>query len=337
MLNGFIDDCYSGSNKLKLDESKPLYIIELGAGLGKFSFHFFNALIELERETKFPLRNIVYVMTDFTDSNFKAWQSHPSLKQFFETGQLDAAIFNAVEDNSITLHRSKVVLSAGSVDNPVVVIANYLFDTLYHDVFHIEDGELKEGLISTGSTADESADPLNPDIIDRLDNRYKYVATSPSYYSGEEGDTGHLEWVLRWYLTYFSYYQTQGSPQSLAQAIDATVLLPLGAIRALTRLTALSNKRALILSGDKGHADLLSFQGQTDVDIAVHGSFSLMVNYHALSLWFASQGGYSFLDPHENSDLLVNAFVLSGPPEPRALATSSHLRPCADADCELQR
>ena len=39
MLQGFIRDTVSKDSKIKLDETKPLYIIEFGAGPGKFTFH----------------------------------------------------------------------------------------------------------------------------------------------------------------------------------------------------------------------------------------------------------------------------------------------------------
>lgn len=85
----------------------------------------------------FPVGKIVYVMTDFTDANVTFWKDHPQLKQYFESGQMDSAIFDAVNDTSITLTHSGVVLSAGSTVNPVCIVANYLFDTLCHDVFQV--------------------------------------------------------------------------------------------------------------------------------------------------------------------------------------------------------
>ena len=39
LLQGFIRDTVRKDSKIKLDESKPLYIIEFGAGPGKFTFH----------------------------------------------------------------------------------------------------------------------------------------------------------------------------------------------------------------------------------------------------------------------------------------------------------
>jgi hypothetical protein len=85
----------------------------------------------------FPMAKIVYVMTDFTESNFKFWADHPALKPFVDSGQLDMAIFDAVNDTTIKLSRSGVELTPGSVVNPICIVANYLFDTLCHDVFQV--------------------------------------------------------------------------------------------------------------------------------------------------------------------------------------------------------
>ena len=92
---------------LPLDPTEPLYIVELGAGSGKFSFYMLQALNEMQEVCDFPLSKIVYVMTDFTESNFKFWKDHPGLAPFIESGQLDIAIFDAVNDTSITLHHSR--------------------------------------------------------------------------------------------------------------------------------------------------------------------------------------------------------------------------------------
>ena len=75
---------------LSVDITEPLYIIELGAGSGKFSYFILKALEELQDVCPFPFRRMVYVMTDFTTNNFKFWQDHPSLQRFFEMGVLDA-------------------------------------------------------------------------------------------------------------------------------------------------------------------------------------------------------------------------------------------------------
>jgi hypothetical protein len=175
-----------------------------------------------------------------------------------------------------------------------------LFDTLYHDIFQVDGGELKEGLISVGSKRAEELDPLDPEIIQRMDNHFKYNTISPSsYYSAEEGDEEHFKRILKWYQDYFK--NTAGG---------ASLLLPVGAMRALRRLGALSSNKALVISGDKGNNHPEQFTGLMDPHIALHGSFSLMVNYHAIGAWFTSKGGFALHNPQEEASLKVSCFVL---------------------------
>jgi hypothetical protein len=80
VLHGFIRDCMKPDSQMQLDIDEPLYIIELGAGSGKFSFFMLKALDELKEICDFPMQKIVYIMTDFTENNFNFWRDHPSLK-----------------------------------------------------------------------------------------------------------------------------------------------------------------------------------------------------------------------------------------------------------------
>jgi tetratricopeptide (TPR) repeat protein len=285
---------------MKLDPTEPLYIVELGAGSGKFSFFMLKALEEMQETCDFPLNKIVFVMTDFTEKNFDFWKNHTALKKYFESGQLDAAVFDAVEDREITLRYSKKVLGPNTCKNPLVVVANYLFDTLYHDIFQIDQGKLREGLISVGSKHSEEPDPLEPEIIQRLDNHYRYNDIEADYYSSEEGDEKPIRRVLKWYHEYFKN-----------SAKGASILLPIGALRALRRLSFISNGRALVISGDKGNNTPDQFAGLMDPHIAVHGSFSLMVNYHAIGSWFTNKGGFTLHNPQEEASLKVSTFILA--------------------------
>ena len=277
------------------------------------------------RETlEFPVDKICYVMTDFTESNFAWWSEHPQLKPYFDSGQLDSAIFDAVVDSTITLSHSGVVLSPDSVINPICIVANYLFDTLCHDIFQVVPvpegqsgtGMLKEGLVSVGSKRSEEADPLSPDIIKRLDNHFRYDEVGDDYYNNEDGDEVHFERILHWYRDYFGCAATtEGSTGASPASSDrsgASILIPIGALRALRRLTRFSSGRCLVVSGDKGNNNPEQFRGLMDPHIAVHGSFSVMVNYHAIGAYFTSRGGFALHNPQEEASLKVSTFVLTG-------------------------
>ena len=69
-MHGYLKDCIrastsstSNNDTSKLDYNKPLYIIELGTGSGKFSYFMLKALDELQDDCDFPFNKIVYVMT----------------------------------------------------------------------------------------------------------------------------------------------------------------------------------------------------------------------------------------------------------------------------------
>ena len=220
------------------------------------------------------------------------------LQKYFDSGNLEAGIFDAVNDDCIKL-RSGKVLKANTLANPVCIMANYLFDTLYHDIFQVRDGTLCEGLVSTGSTKESEPDPLDPEIIKRLSNEYKYVPISTDYYNNEDGDEKHFQRILKWYLDYFGPMSEGGS-----------ILVPIGALRALRRLSRFANGRGIVISGDKGNNNPEQFIGIMDPHIAVHGSFSLMVNYHAVGMWFTSKGGFALHNPQEEASLKVSCFVL---------------------------
>ena len=196
------------------------------------------------------------------------------------------------------------------------MVANYLFDTLYHDIFQVEEGELKEGLVSTGSKNKEEPDPLDPEIIKRLSNKYQYNPVEAAYYQEEDGDEVHLERILQWYKDCFR-----------DNIHGASVVFPIGALRALRRLSAFSGNKAIVISGDKGNNNPEQFVGLMDPHIAVHGSFSLMVNYQAVGAWFTSRGGFALHNPQEEASLKVGCFVLDGCSEEDALKDSAWLQP----------
>lgn len=123
VLLGFLDDCTSSNTSLPLAVSDSLYIIELGAGSGKFSFFILKAVKELAQLLKFPPQQIVYVMTDFTWNNLKFWNDHECFRHHFDCGQLDVAIFDAVQDETIRLHHSNVTISRNSLKNPICIVS----------------------------------------------------------------------------------------------------------------------------------------------------------------------------------------------------------------------
>ena len=125
------------------DPTQPVYIIELGAGHGKQGYLIVETL--LRYRSFFPacaVKNGVpfkYVLTDAFPGMVDAWRAHPSLKDFFDMGVLDVAVFDAERDTSLTCLIGGEVLAPGAPQcaNPLLAIANYTFDSLTTDAFRI--------------------------------------------------------------------------------------------------------------------------------------------------------------------------------------------------------
>ena len=111
-----------------------------------------------------------YVVTDFSHANFGFWMNHPRLHDLFALGVLDFAVFDAEAEpgcaggehgehagnreregkgndgpgtpgermwgsGCLRLELSGEELRPGDLDNPIIVVANYVFDSLKQDAF----------------------------------------------------------------------------------------------------------------------------------------------------------------------------------------------------------
>ena len=71
--------------------------------------------------------------------------------------------------------------------------------------------------------------------------------------------------------------------------------MPIGALRGLEALSEISKGRLFLLSSDKGHVSLSELEDLEQPELAFHGSFSMMVNFHAIAEFFRLQKGGVFL------------------------------------------
>lgn len=294
---GFLRDCAAlkekGTGFAPLYPSQPVYIVELGAGSGRFGAHFLKRLLDF---MKHPILNDVrvqYVMTDFTERNIAYWQAHPALQPLVEAGQLDFARFDAGNDQELVLRHSGAVLSPGTVKNPLVVIANYCFDSLPQDVFTIADSQLYESLITLHSSQ-PVPDQMDQQFLAGLEITHEHVPATADYY--DDPDLNH---VLKAYQE---------------RLPNTFLLFPYAAFQCLRTFARLSAGRLLLLSGDKGYSREEDLIHRDPPEIAIHGSFSMMVNHHALGQFVLRQGGQFLFTPHRHTSLDICAFLLGQPP-----------------------
>lgn len=268
-----------------LDKKEPVYIVEMATGCGRFSFYL---LKELKKKMAYfsCLKDVQlkYIMTDFTEKNICFWESHESFKPFIDCGMLDFAIYRPEEFQFITLRKAKVKLSNQTVKNPLIGIANYFFDSIRQDAFHVDDGVLREGKISLWREFNEEVRPSDPVRVGQLSSCYNYYDVDAQYYQDERYNE-----MLRYYRD--NFYRGH-------------VIFPLGALNCVRNLLNISGNNLVLISSDKGFTDMEFMLGLRDQEYAIHdGAFSFMVNYHALRLFFEQRGGSSFHTRDKNLDL----------------------------------
>ena len=296
VVRAFVRDCQAvGEDSVfsSLAADQPLYIVELGAGSGRFSYHFLKKLFFPHSGSSPQALPVKYVMTDISAANLAFWQDHTSFKPFVDAGLLDFALFNVGQDQQLTLTVSGQTLSVETVKNPMIVIANYLFDTIPQDCFYIKDGQLHESLVTvTSSQAEPDLD--NPALIKRVRLEYKHVPITANYYTRPD-----LNRLLEQYRR---------------QLEDTTLLFPRAALDSLRQFSLMSGGRLLLLSGDKGYSGQESLAGWGDQVLTVHGSFSMMVNYHAIEQFVRNMHGLALHTGHDHQSLNISAFLLGRHP-----------------------
>src|SRR6185503_18970612 len=94
-------------------------------------------------------------MTDASPSVIEFWRDNKRLQQFVDSGTLDYAQFDLLDLAPLQLLNSGATLRAGTVANPVVLIANYIFDSIPQDAVSIKDGQLYANLVTVSASSPE--------------------------------------------------------------------------------------------------------------------------------------------------------------------------------------
>lgn len=295
--NAFLANCYARNQLAFIRDhflrnpdavrEQPIYIVEIGSGHGKLAYLTIQKLLKM-KEFWPNAKPFKYIITDFTQNNLDFWDKHEPLQRFFELGLLDMAVFNAEKDTELRLQRSGEVLNTSTLKNPMVIVCNYIFDTLRQDAFRIVEGQLQEALCTVASDQHEE-DPLHPDVIRRISCHWAYRPCGIEVY-----DDPHLQHMLKVYLS---------------KHRNASLLVPIGGILAIQNLKAMTGGKLFMICGDKAYNHDEELAGLRDPHVAIHGSFSFMVNFNAVKLFVDHSGGFAlhspFLDGFKCAGFLV--------------------------------
>jgi len=274
-----------------IDKDTVIYIMELAAGVGRFTYTFLKRFLHLIENSSLKGIKFKYIVTDFAERNIEYWQNHSFLKPYFESGVLDCATFDISKDDEVRLRHSGEVLSSGKLKNPLILFANYTFDSLPQDTFYVNKGELFEGLITVTEPNDE-VDPEDKSILAGLD-----------YYYTDKKIEG------------YDYYEDKNFNDVLLHyknsLEDTAFYMPIIGLRCISRLRKLFNDDIILISADKGYKDEESMFKNYHPFLSKHGCISMTVNFHALELYFKGLGGKAIHSIYEHENVNVSLFLLS--------------------------
>ncbi len=249
-----------------MDPDQPVYILELGSGTGRLGFNFAR---ELQRKQAFfpqlARLRLITVLSDIVEENVAFWESHPSLGKLGQA--VDFALYWPERDHEVRLRKSGQTLQ--SLKNPLVVLANYVFDSMPHDEFTVNQKRVQECLIEVSPKKVKLHSSPN-----RLDIRDVDVVRSYS------------EIVIE------GYYPDGSCEQKVLEHYarrirEGTFMVPTGALECVGNLRKIGS--LFLLSSDRAFVDARSMSVYPEHPLAIHdGCFSHMVNYHGLSLIFES-------------------------------------------------
>ena len=308
----FIDDCGSndGQTALPLSQQNPLRILDLGAGTGKFAYLFLRKLTALLQEKKIAPESVRYCMADCSRDLLTNWKENPYLARFADSGILEFELIQAGDENSSRLTQERGAGHGKPSSGPLIVIANYVFDSLPQDAFVISEGKISEALVTASTDGSHGSSPP----IGSLQLSFNNVAVPQQRYPD------------KFWNNILDHYRDR--------LPAATIFFPAAALNLLQQLVLSSDGRMLVLAADKGltrEENLALRQGPPELEFHASGKcFSALVNFDAMARYFWSIGGEAFLPQKHFSNLSICAF-LEHKPDQQFPATRKAYREVADA------
>lgn len=253
----------------------PFYVLEIGAGIGSLAYRFRKQFEELK--TIDPVLadvNLIYILSDVAQKNIDFWHDHPQLVPLFEQGKLESAYLDLLADQPIRLIQSGDVLNEELLNNPLMVISNYVFDTLPQDVYRITQGKLQLGMLAKDAVLSLPRGNNVPLYLDNLGKQFLYKEVDISEDISFESQSDRATEIG---LRVLSSYQAKFSEIGFS--------FPSQGITALVKLKQRINAPMVWLIADKAlkESDLFDSNGYQPSLVRHDHTWSLEVNLDSIS------------------------------------------------------
>lgn len=289
LILGFLQDIA----KTSPTTIEKIYIVELGSGHGRLAFHILTQLEYLISLENITLPAYCYVLTDIVESNLSFFDQHHQFQKYFDNGQLDIAYFDGTTSNELLLKRSKIVIAQQSLQYPLIAIANYFFDSLPNDLYYIKNGKSYPCNLTV-----ETYQDIEKETPTTFLKHLKTSISKDKIHKNKEKDPFILQ-LLAEYCTTLT---------------DTYILMPRLALQCLDVLMSFSPNGLMLISIDKGFANIVDLAGRTEPEIIRHGSFSLYVNFHALGRYCDKCKGNKLFATSGDSSLQMACLLIVNNP-----------------------
>ncbi|KAL8453781.1 hypothetical protein Emed_000722 [Eimeria media] len=295
IIINFLQDWFK---RPEADPTKPVTILEIGGGHGRFTFLLLRAMKRYQRffaSLGLPEKPFLFVFSDVAEANVAFCSKHPALKEFVDMQWLDFAVFDGNKAREVPLVVKGKPLVNGAA--PVIAICNYVLDSLLTDAWRVTPGaaesEFERALVSIYSPIEEEQMDA-PDIMPRMTLGWKWrkvhLDAACKAPSSEGIEYLQKDTIIKEVLLQYRKLNKQLS-----------FVLPIGAFSLFQNLLHIGGGRLFCLVGDKGYPTADEFEGARDPHIAIHGSVSFMLNIHAIRSYFECMGGFSHATPYRDT------------------------------------
>ena len=288
---GFARDCRAAG---ALPTGGVLRVLELGGGSGRFAALLLAALRDAVAGSSLADVQVRYILTDFSQARLDHWSDHPGLADARRAGWLRVAQLDAADPTASPAAADEIGLDPGEAPGPVVVVANYVLDSLPQECLALRERTPHWGLLTTMAPRPLAGAPGPADLAD-----LQFAWDFPAPDSGRAADPvtdPDLSAVVAEY----------------ADTLDDTVLLvPVAAVACLRALCRDRSTPTLALVADKGTTSRRDLLGLGPPGLALHdGCFSLMVNFDALAGVVTRWGGLPLHPEDRAANLVVAGYAL---------------------------
>lgn len=258
---------------------RPL-IVEVGAGSALFGWLLVRRLAHHhfgERE-QLPFD---YLLTDTAAKNIEGWRRIPRLARLFDGDRLHMAVYDIAAPNPVVA-RSGDGTEFDLTGRPLVIVANYVLDSVRADLIRVRDGQVFQELVAIeGVAVAEDGLPA----LSELDLAFESRALDPPY-SMHDG----IDKVIEEYRTLSG---------------DRCIPVPTLVASFLRRFLG-TDQPLLMLAGDLAHT---TTDFPTEPLLVHEEYFACTTNFHLLGRLFEQEGGSTAFTRRADDHFSAGAFL----------------------------